>query len=319
MKLNQFLARLSIALALCAMHACPGAAEDRGPAVRVSPKPSPSKTEISSAKSPPALPLATPSATPASTVPDVSSADTRPPAVYCNCSQPKSETGWAAKDVITLIVSLAGAAVAIVAVGVTAWTSHRTAAQKANEAEVAALQSKLDSFFGPYIQLSRTNELIVTDLKQRHAEGPGMRLLPILLDPDWTKRFSAGELALVEEILSIDAELLKLIHDKAGLVSSTIQPYLWRVAGHFRVMALASKGKLDNDRQRFANYVYPTELDKVMQLEFNRILARITLLQSQPMKLHAAAPELTIPDELKLPQWTNALVETPAESAPSNS
>jgi len=107
----------------------------------------------------------------------------------------------------------------------------------------------------------------------------------------------------VEEILSIDAKLLELIQEKSGLVSSAVQPYLWRAASHFRIMKLAFQGKLDNDPQRYAHCVYPQQLDEIIELEIKRIHGRIDLIQSNPMVLHPPAAELAIPDHLKLSGW----------------
>ena len=88
-----------------------------------------------------------------------------------------------------------------------------------------------------------------------------------------------------------------------GLVSSAVQPYLWRAASHFRIMKLAFQGKLDNDPQRYAHCVYPQQLDEIIELEIKRIHGRIDLIQSNPMLLHPPAAELAIPDHLKLSGW----------------
>lgn len=216
---------------------------------------------------------------------------------------------WTAKDVATILAGLGGlcgAAVAAFAIRSNGQSSRATTIQKANEAELESLQSKLDGFYGPYLQLSSTNALIATDLKSRQREGAAMRVLLVLLDPDWRQNFTQGDVSLIEEILAIDGELLDLIQKESGLVSSAVQPYLWRAASHFRIMKLAADKKLDNDPSRYAHYVYPKQLDKVLDLEIGRIRDRIELIRSQPMVLHPPAPELAIPAELKLDAWSAA-------------
>jgi hypothetical protein len=140
---------------------------------------------------------------PAAPAPDAG----RTPVVQCNCLASKDDgnSSWAGKDWAALLGALGGlfgsivAAIAIVSNG---RTSRGTTIQKANEAELESLQLKLDSFYGPYLQLSRTNRLIATDLKQHRAGGAGMRVLLILLDPKWKDGFRPGEVSLIEEILS---------------------------------------------------------------------------------------------------------------------
>lgn len=123
------------------------------------------------------------------------------------------------------------------------------------------------------------------------------------MTPKWKDSFSPGEVSLIEEILSIDAKLLELIQEKSGLVSDTVQPYLWRAASHFRIMKLAADGKLDNDPDRYAHYVYPRQLDDIVDMEIARIHRRIDLIRDQPMTLHPPAANLSIPDRLKLSDW----------------
>ena len=227
-------------------------------------------------------------------------------AVQCNCSVPKDDGRWTGKDWAALLSGFAGilgTIVAVIAILSNGRTSRATTIQKANEAELESLQSKLDSFYGPYLQLSSTNRLIALDLKSHHAAGPEMRVLLILLDPQWKDTFNRGQVALVEEILSIDGKLLDLIQEKSGLVSDAVQPYLWRAASHFRIMKLAVDGKLDNDPKRYAHYVYPRQLDEIIDMEISRIHGRIDLIRGKPMVLHPPASDLSIPDRFKLSDW----------------
>ncbi|MFK4386988.1 hypothetical protein [Bradyrhizobium sp. USDA 223] len=264
--------------------------------------PSPSPTANIS---PGPAPIASPRP-PAGPAPSQAGEANKTPVVQCNCSSEKDDGSWRPRDwapLLTGIAGIFGALVAAIAIIFNLIASRGTTIQKANEAELEALQSKLDNFYGPYVQLSKTNELIASDLKNRHAAGKDMRILVCLLDPKWRDQFSSGEAALVEEILAIDKKLLDLIQDKSGLVSNAVQPYLWRAASHFRIMMLASESKLDNDPGRYEHYVYPRQLDEIVDLETKRIHGRIELIRKKPMELHPPAPELAIPEGLKLPVW----------------
>lgn len=224
----------------------------------------------------------------------------------CACTPSTDDGHWTGKDWATLLTGLGGllgVCVAALAIWSNGRSSRATTIQKANEKELESLQSKLDDFYGPYLQLSSTNRLIATDLKSRHSSPEHMRILLLLLDPTWKQSFKAGDKAFIEEIIAIDGKLLDLIQDKSGLTSSVIQEYLWRAASHFRIIKMAFDGKLENDPQRFIHHVYPKQLDEIIDLEINRIRSRIDLIRSAPMELHPPTPELDIPLCLRLPAW----------------
>jgi hypothetical protein len=233
----------------------------------------------------------------------------------CCSPAPNSSEGWTSKDVAALLSGIAGflgAGVAALAIWSNGRTTRATTIQKANEAELAALDAKLDKFYGPYLQLSSTNRLIATELKSRQPEPEKMRILLILLDPDWRSKLSKGDAALVDEIVAIDEALLKLIQEASGLTSSAVQPYLWRAASHFRMMMLAHQAKLDNDPERYASYVYPRQLDEVLELETDRIHGRMETIRRAPMQLHPLPRELIVPERLKLAPWPGKAAVLPA-------
>lgn len=244
-------------------------------------------------------------ATPA-TATGVAPETSQTPAPPCNCISSKDDGHWTGKDWATLLTGLGGllgVCVAALAIWSNGRSSRATTIQKANEKELDSLRSKLDDFYGPYLQLSKTNQLIANDFKSRHSSPEHMRILLLLLDPAWKQNFKSGDQAFIEEILAIDGKLLDLIQDKSGLTSSVIQEYLWRAASHFRIIKLAFDGRLENDPQRFIHHVYPKQLDEIIDLEIQRIRGRIELIRSAPMDLHPLTPELDIPARLRLPAW----------------
>ncbi|MGY3135356.1 hypothetical protein ACVWZM_006038 [Bradyrhizobium sp. USDA 4501] len=310
--MKQFFALLILgALLIPVVQPSLAIAEEPARAAPQAPKaPSSPSTKVEPPKAPAIAPVAAPTPAAAASNPTVSPSPSGDPGrnvvVQYACSPPKDGGGWTAKDLAPLLTGLAGLAgafVAAIAIIFNSRTSRATNVQKANEAELESLQEKLDSFYGPYQQLSNTNQLIATDLKARHAAGAEMRILLLLVDPKWEDQFTPGEVTLVKEILSIDEKLLGLIQDRSGLVSEQVQPYLWRAASHFRIMLLAAGHKLDDDRDRYAHYVYPRQLDEIIELEIKRIRDRIALIRAEPLVLHPPAQELTIPERLALPDW----------------
>jgi hypothetical protein len=238
---------------------------------------------------------------------------TRDPGAAVCCPAPPQSEVWTAKDYATVIASMFAGTGGVLAflVGLGAiWSNLRSTRknnnQKTNEAELKSIEEKLDGFFGPYLQLSNTNKLIADELKQRHPEAPEMRILLLLLDPDWRGKISRGDTTLIDEIIGIDKSLLALIEDKAGMVDSAVQPYLYRAAAHFRMMLRAHEGLLDNELATYRSYVYPRQLDRIVQLEVDRLKARISLLRSAPMEQHPPMAPLTIPADLALGEWPPA-------------
>lgn len=222
------------------------------------------------------------------------------------CAAPAQSDVWNAKDYATVIGSVAGLLAFFVGLGAI-WSNLRSTRnnnnQKTNEGELKSIEEKLDGFYGPYLQLSNTNKLLADELKSRHRNVPDMRILLLLLDPELRGRLSRGDTTIVNEIIDIDTKLLALIQENSGMVDASVQPYLYRAAAHFRMMIRAHESKLDNEPARYSSYVYPRQLDRVIQLEVDRLKARISLLRSRPMTQHPPMEPLAIPAELALDPW----------------
>lgn len=228
------------------------------------------------------------------------------PAPVATCSAVNGPPDlWTAKDYTALIGSLSGFLAFFVGIGAILSNIHSTRSnnnQKTNEAEIEAIEQKLDSFYGPYTQLSNTNKLVADELKSRHR-GSEMRILLLMLAPGWRDGLSRGDGTLVDEIIDLGKKLLSLIQENSGMVDAAVQPYLYRAAAHFRMMTRAHEGKLDNEPTRYGAYVYPRQLDGVIHLEIERLRERMSLLRSQPMKQHPPLQPLSIPNTLALGKW----------------
>ncbi|HEV7324000.1 MAG TPA: hypothetical protein VGN91_02950 [Bosea sp. (in: a-proteobacteria)] len=66
------------------------------------------------------------------------------------------------------------------------------------------------------------------------------------------------------------------------------------------MLGLANQGKLENDIQRFKEYVYPETLDGILELEIKRLSERIALLLTKSDCRHAPMIALKIPSGLQL-------------------
>lgn len=182
--------------------------------------------------------------------------------------------------------------------------------QKANELEIAAIEQRLSSFFGPFMQLSAENKRLAVLLRARQPDA-NFRTLRALLDQEWKP--SATDQQLLDKVVENGLTLRGLIREKAGPVSPTLMPYLSRASAHFTILALAHARALTEKTEDFADYVYPRQLDGVLELECQRLVARRDALRGDLSKQHAPATDLIIPDELALDEPAHA--KTPSAAA----
>lgn len=139
--------------------------------------------------------------------------------------------------------------------------------QRANEDELRDIQSKLDSFFFPYIQLAQANHQFAQDIRSRQPDPQTYRMLMKLFDKVWIASLPAGDKKLVDLVCANAEVLERFIADKAGILDPQLLPYLSRASAHFRILQLAHRGELGSDPSRFVAYVYPQQLEGVLELE----------------------------------------------------
>lgn len=242
--------------------------------------------------------------------PTASAAAQSPLLVRVEQAQPiKLEQGppkpWWDPFVAPAISALSALAGALIGGGIAQRSSAATINQKANEAEVKEILTKLDTFFGPFVQRLEEGRLLANELRDRQPDKETFRTLIKLLDPDWLKNTSPANRTIVAEIVQNGQSLTGLIRDKAGAVDPALSPYLARAATHFTVLKLAKDGALENDPARFERYVFPKHLDDVLKLEVTRLTKRANDLQSKPTSVHGPMAPLVIPNNLALPEWPN--------------
>jgi hypothetical protein len=148
--------------------------------------------------------------------------------------------------------------------------------QKANETEFKDIVAKLDGFYGPLTQMSQANHLVIEEFRSRQA--PGFRTLPKVFDRPWLASLPPGDLKVVEAVCHKGAEIEKFIAEKSGNVDIKVFPYLARASAHFHILKLAYDQKLGTDPTNFVKYVYPKQLDRVLEIEVKRLRERCDTL-----------------------------------------
>jgi hypothetical protein len=180
-------------------------------------------------------------------------------------------------------------------------TNEATLWQKANEIELRSIQDRLDKFYVPLMILLKTDHQYAQDVRSRQPEG--YRLLVKLFDPPWLEGLSAGDRKLVQLICDQAGILETFIQQNSGGADRELIPYLSRATAHFKILQLAYKRELGDTLQTFGAYVYPKQLDKVLELAKDRLVSRIADLRSSPGTSPGAMKPLIIPHDLDLDPW----------------
>jgi hypothetical protein len=198
------------------------------------------------------------------------------------------------------------------AIAATTTSAQNAVNQKANELEIASIEHRLSNFFGPFMQLSAENKRLAGLLRARQPSA-NFRTLRALLDQEWKP--SETDQQLLDKIVENGLTLRGLIREKAGPVSPILMPFLSRASAHFTILALAHARALTEKTEEFAAYVYPRQLDGVLDLECGRLVERRDTLRADLSRQHAAATDLIVPEELAMDEPAHA--ETPSATAAS--
>lgn len=295
-----------LAAALTAGFLAPVATAQERPADSSATLPSPAAPPA--VRSPPARPQPQPPAEPAPPAAPL-------PVIHLHVDAPPPgapKRDWVA-PAITGVFSFLGALLVLLAglgntartVRASVKTSEALIHQKANEAEVANIQARLSDFYGPYLQRSDENRLLIEELRSRQPNPETFRTLTALQDPQWKRRLSRVDRMLLREIVDTGEALRELIRTKTGLADPALREHFARASTHFRLLSLAHDGAL-GDSERFARYVYPRELDGALSAAIGHLEARARQLRAAPSVPHGPAPPLDLQPEHRLAPWPAA-------------
>jgi hypothetical protein len=180
-------------------------------------------------------------------------------------------------------------------------TSQSAIWQKSNETELKDIQEKLDKFYGPFSMRLRVDHQFAQDIRSRQPDG--YRLLVKLFDPSWLESLSAGDRKLVELICESAGILESLITNNAGSMDKALTKYFSRASAHFRILQLAHKGELGTDPTRFVAYVYPRQLDRILEIAVERLNRRAADLRGNPSVSPSPIAPLDFSGVDPLPEW----------------
>jgi hypothetical protein len=187
-------------------------------------------------------------------------------------------------QLISLIMGFSGVVIAFITLYLNNLNNKRNSEynmaqlnEKKHEDERKEIYKKLNEFYGPYQQLLETSRLLYDDIFKSNKPD-NWRTLIALLEGE---KLIGNDKEVYEQIMSITDELEVLRISKSGLVDDVVLQRLLAKAGtHYRIIKLAYNGKLTGEKNRFENYVYPKELNQMINEKIILLQGRLDELNT---------------------------------------
>ncbi|MCZ4409097.1 hypothetical protein O3Q51_09770 [Cryomorphaceae bacterium 1068] len=138
-----------------------------------------------------------------------------------------------------------------------------------NERELRSVSKKLNEFYAPFYQLRKKSYALYVEFRKNclKEDSEFTSTLKYLLEG---KSFTGNTAVLLDEIIRIGEECESFIHRNAGLIDdeSIRNDLLPRLTTHYRLLRLATEGKLSGDIDTIGKYTFPSKIDEHLE---NRI------------------------------------------------
>lgn len=177
---------------------------------------------------------------------------------------------------LEIVKTLGTTIVGVVSIGASLVINSRILKSKLRDDELKEINSKLNEFYGPFIQLKEKNKILY-ELFTKDKDDDFKTLVSLLNE----EKFNGNDKKLLNEIIEIDKNLEILIVEKGGYIeNSKLRELFAKASAHFNIMNQAYNGTLSGEVERFKEYIYPRELDNEIKNEVNRLNCRIKELNS---------------------------------------
>jgi len=145
-----------------------------------------------------------------------------------------------------------------------------------NEREIRSLSKKLNEFYGPFYQLRKKSNSLYDEFRKEceRTDSTFTSTLNYLLEG---KTFSGNAAVLLTEIIVIGEMCERIIHEKAGLIdhNEIRNDLLPRLTTHYRLLKLATEGKLKGGTENIGKYTFPTEIDGILDIRIKELSSKI--------------------------------------------
>jgi|GEM_PF-464258 len=141
------------------------------------------------------------------------------------------------------------------------------------------INKKLNGFYGPFKELRTQSKILYGKFALKvipeylKATGTRFRTLRYLLEG---RTFDAQDTQILDQILKIGQEQMKLIESQMGLVDKPeLQDLLGTLAAHVRILQLASDKKLTGPPDAFEDILFPLAIDGAIESAVLRLQDRL--------------------------------------------
>jgi hypothetical protein len=173
------------------------------------------------------------------------------------------------------IISLVGLGIAGLTVVFSYLQNNKLLKENIKKEERDELIKVLDEFYGPYQQLLETSKQLSDKLRSGKPEN--WRTLVFLLEGN---TLEGNDKFLFDEIMLVTDQLEELRVEHGRLVDDQILRVLLAKANvHFRILKSAYGKNITHEIERFSDYVYPRELNGIIDAKILEIQNRIKTLK----------------------------------------
>ena len=93
-----------------------------------------------------------------------------------------------------------------------------------------------------------------------------------------SKNFSETDKFLLQEILSINEQIVQLISKNMGNIDEDISQSLVELCRHYELLRLAEQGKIA-DLSEYKQYVYPRDIDAKVERKVEELYKKLNALK----------------------------------------
>ncbi len=162
---------------------------------------------------------------------------------------------------------------------ITYFINSRSIMIEKNKIEILRLRSYLNSFYHPYLLLSKKNTQIYTVFSKHLIENdPNYRTLIYLLKG---YNFNDNQQALLKEIINNDNELNELIIKHSNIIENRdLLIKLSEMSAHYTLLGLAFNREITGDEKAFEAYVHSNEVIDMIESEIKIIESKISFFEN---------------------------------------
>ena len=142
--------------------------------------------------------------------------------------------------------------------------------EKIREFERNEIYKKLNNFYGPLLVLRKSSK----ELHDTFKNNEHYRTVDALIEG---RIYTGNDKILLEEIINIGTQCKKIVIENAGLIDDKKlrDEYIPKLLNHVTIIEKAYKKELKDDVERFHDYVFPIEIDSILNKKVTEMQERL--------------------------------------------